>query len=262
MLDGRSEWRIMKIKQLVTERNKALFQSIQSEIKIVLKEQAQEGWGALIKKKAGIIYYSKCLYPKEAFVHELLHLKCQLDGFTRPKYALLENTANEKYLNNLLNALDNELQHHKMYRRYVSLGYDLIRFYNDADSKITRKHILNYLDNPDTNYYMILTQLMTLLSAGSELIFPDKKELLDRFKNLRGRQLRIMVGQVYELIDGWKNNDTLNPRPTIKEIISKIPGEMKVYIGYGNIKEFPKDGDFTNFPFLIDLKGDGSYRIK
>ena len=119
----------MKIEELISKRNEELYARISRKLDIRLEPMDNEGWGALIKGNTGIIYYSQCKNPEESFSHELLHFDCQLNGFCRPKYSLIENSLNTHYLDNLLDALDNELQHHKIYSDYLQMGYNANAFF-------------------------------------------------------------------------------------------------------------------------------------
>ena len=70
--------------------------------------------------------------PEESLAHELLHSALQKDGYQRMRYGTCSFTLDDKWFGNLIFCLVNELQHHRMYPRYLELGFDESKFLRRA----------------------------------------------------------------------------------------------------------------------------------
>jgi len=241
----------MNINELVTDKNKMLYDDVKSALKILLRKNAKDdSWGAYINNNTLIIEYGSIINKEECFVHELLHAKCQLDGYKRIKWSISNKDING-YMSILGTAIDNEFQHHKMFKNFTNMGYNPSNFYGYFDSK-TRNHILSYLENPDKHIFMIITQYLTLTSAGSEIIFDDLDILKDKFRKITGGSSSKILDCIDYEIDIWKHGNEFDVSKPLKAIFSIIGGAQYTYFSYSE-EENLKYGFFTGLPFDADF---------
>lgn len=242
----------MKIKELLSDKNLELYNEICKSYKVVLKKGNEDSWTSRIDedRKEAIIEWCNCKFPEESFVHELLHFKCQIMGFKRMRYGCC-SADKDGYFSKLITALDNELQHHKIYSQYMDLGYDEHHFYNDNDSD-TAQYILDYLNNPQKKKLTLLTNYLTVISPGSELIFNNLNEIKSSFRNLCTTRYKDVIDCIDVEIKKWVNSTSYDAKQHISKIFQMIPGAEYTFIGYGDLSEGLSNGFFTNVKFTFE----------
>ena len=87
------------IEQLVDDRNRALYEFVSTRVTLEVLDEPNpdEGWGSqyLPDKNLAQILCSPAAIPQASFVHELLHVKFELDGYLRPKHFLVSDPSHE-----------------------------------------------------------------------------------------------------------------------------------------------------------------------
>ena len=226
----------MKIKKCITNTNLSLFNYVKNNIKLTFEEVDPPEWGCILDGKTGIIRYSNSEHPEEAFVHELLHLKLQIDGYIRPYYAVLPKKSQRNFhLKTLIFAIDNELQHHKIYQEYLSMGYSEKYFYNDKDLDDIHKTLDIDNDNMLQKYGTAIDAMIyyiTTLSPGIEKIGIDINSIKEKFKNLPIENIRLILDNLENCFNEWKSQESLDCRNIIKQIFSILP-ELNCCICFG-----------------------------
>jgi hypothetical protein len=242
----------MKIEECISKKNKILYEEISSKLEIKFRKSTDNNgcWGVVINGKILTIEYGDEENREECFVHELLHAKCQLDGYRRIKWSV-SSKDDDGYLSILESAIDNEFQHYKMYKNFVSMGYSLENFFGSND-KETRNHILAYLKNPDKNILMIITQYLTLTSVASDIIFPDIDFLKGEFRKIRGGSISKVLDCIDQELEKWNNTSDYDVSKPLTAIFSQIPGAQYTYFSYTEQNNF-SDGFFTGLLFDLDF---------
>jgi hypothetical protein len=80
-----------------------------------------------------VIQVADTAHPAEAFYHELLHADLENSGYI-PYRVVLTVVPKGLQPPGLLGALDNELQHHRIFGRYMAAGLAPESFYADTDA--------------------------------------------------------------------------------------------------------------------------------
>ncbi|MEX2499047.1 MAG: hypothetical protein WD397_09270 [Wenzhouxiangellaceae bacterium] len=149
----------------------------------------------------------------------------------------------------LIECLDNELQHHRMFRKFLELGYEPQNFYNDEDSEVAG-YLEKVLNNTGATLLERMPDYMTLIAPGGSLTNREKAKLSSRFR------ASISNREAFDAIDEatakWKHDDSLNQEVTVSSIISTIPGEHSSWIGFDNGAGFPESGFFVGKPLTAE----------
>lgn len=121
--------------RLVDERNRPLFDDVAMRAKIVLSPSDRTTWTSFLDRDRSVaeIGFAETAHPKECFTHELLHMELELSGLRKPYFVDEEGVKKE-----LIGHLFNEFAHHKMFPRYVAMGFLPERFLHDSDVRESR----------------------------------------------------------------------------------------------------------------------------
>ena len=239
-----------KIEDLITDKNRELFNQVDKKYKVKLEKSSGDTWGFKIVDGFGIITYVETNYPESCFVHELLHLDTQLHGYRNLKYGFSDAFMNEELVG-IIKALDNELQHHKMFTKYIELGYDEKEFYIDSDSETYQK-LKSYIKNHKYQPAQRFVQYLSLLAPGGTL--NDKQILFldEAFKKLDKNAYRGFFENIQKVIKDWTNDESYDAEPYLKRLFEVIYDGDKTWFGYGSPDEFPENGFFVGEEFEID----------
>ena len=162
----------MKKENLIDERNRQLYDKVREHYKVNLKKSDDHSWSSHIEKAAVIICHSQTKYPISAFTHELLHPDTQLKGYKKIIGGLSLNPETHRNLNRICSCLDNELQHHKMIDKFVSLGFPSNEFYNDLDTE-TVPYLEEILNKKGSSIISLSVDFLSLIAPGG--VIPDDK---------------------------------------------------------------------------------------
>lgn len=249
----------MKRDSLITPKNKELYHKIQTHYKVhLIKNKNSQSWGASIsKEKIAEIYFYKTKHPISAFTHELLHINTQLEGYKRLRGAISLNLKFHSKLAQLLTCLDNEFQHHKMYDKFIEMGFPSIEFYNDSDSEV-EKYLRNGLLKANLQFEDLVLYYMSLIAPGGSLTTGIIEQLKAEFRNYQNGIFMNRFNEIDKVMNEWKSDKGFDAEQYIKRIFHII-NSGSVWITYDNIeglndKNFPTTGFFTENEFsLIDI---------
>ena len=231
----------MKIENLISPTNENLFNLINTKYNVKLNKIKDISWTSFIIGKTAHIGYINCSNPEAAFTHELLHFKLQINGFTKLTYGAFPIKDEYDFFPTFLEALDNELQHHKIYNEFLKMGYAEKSFYCDDDCN-TSEYIKNYLSSSNQSILKLLTNYLTVISPGSNLIFDN----IDNTKKLFRSKKNLIYERVMDTIDNeiedWSTSSTCNPKNTIINIFKCIPNASGTFIGTGEKDDYPRSG--------------------
>lgn len=217
---------------------------------ITLKPSTDDMWGSSTDSNGTTISVAPTAFPAESLYHELLHAELKLDGYCQHLTCVRVVEDETPFL--LAQALDNELQHHRMFPKFEAAGFYPVRFYHDGDDQTfarVRRELRGMKPKKTSAaaYFLKYLSIIAPGGAGSE----DERARLDRFFRVQVPPDKLAkVDAAAQKVQAWGAATTLDPGPVIIEIIAAL-GE---YDGWwiGKSQDFPAAGLFTGSTFTID----------
>jgi hypothetical protein len=120
---------LYNIDELVDSRNKSLYDNLCDAISFEIKNSNEKSWTSKLEDVKAIICIRKSTHPVACFTHELLHMKYELQGMSRPFIFGPDNDI----IGQLAPHLYNEFAHHKFYKEYILMGFPPEEFLGDSD---------------------------------------------------------------------------------------------------------------------------------
>ena len=190
-------------------------------------------------------------FPAESLYHELLHAKLKLAGYVQ--YLTSVKVVEDNTPLVVAKALDNELQHHRMFPSFVAAGFDPARFYHDGDHNtyaLVRAELKRM--KPDktsaADYFLKYLSIMAPGGAGGE----GKRAQLDRFFRMTVSTDKLAkVDVAAQKLRAWGLAKTPSAGATIVEIIAGL-GDYDGWWFGASPGDFPSAGYFTGSPFTMD----------
>ena len=196
------------------------------------------------------IGYSGCKHPSASLAHELLHLDTQLRGYQRIKI-FISSIGQTNSFKILMDALDNELQHHKFYNRFISLGFQPDQFYQDSDSD-TESHLKEILSSTFDNVIQVIPHYLSVIAPGGSFPQHIKDELKASFLAINGGQFSTQLLKIEEIIYAWESSNIFDATETIREIMLTIqPVNNLTWIGHDSSDRPPEKGFFVGDAFHV-----------
>jgi hypothetical protein len=118
---------------LIDPEVRKLFDEVQFATPIEFVKKATDCWGSTTTNGRTEITYGPTKHPSAALAHELLHAKLKISGY-RQHVTVCSMDEDQDTLMDVVHAMDNELQHHRMFRLFLDLGFKAEHFYNDGDA--------------------------------------------------------------------------------------------------------------------------------
>lgn len=234
---------------------KPLYNFVHNHYPVRFQQRNESNWGAQIqhrnKKYNSLIVWSQTKHPKASLAHELLHIKNQILGYKRIKLGIAvdNNLLKSGYLKTVCDALDNEMQHHKMYAEYIELGLAPKEFYADSDDQ-TEEYIEDYLKNPANDFIQLSIQYLTLIAPGGSISEEKKTLLKNEFRKIKNGEFQSQFDEIDNLIIDYINDSSYDAEKYIIRFFQNLKCG-RVWIGYKNADNFPSDGYFIGSPFDI-----------
>jgi hypothetical protein len=228
-----------RIQKLIQEIKKAGIQ-----ISYKRSEERDSCWGSDMEDGVATIFYDNCKAPVEACAHELLHIDAQLRGYRRIRIGF--STYDRTYLfPRFMTCLDNELQHHKIYNSFISLGFEPGCFYCDSDTEI-EQYIKKVLIDQNRNLLQVIPDFFSTIAPGGSLSETTKDELVQSFYNLNGGQYKSTLETIKEVVNNWGTSESYDNLPVIRDIMLGIqPSPNYTWFGF-NENERPPQGFFVD----------------
>lgn len=250
-IDCKGRWKL----DLLKTANKnpklyALYQEIDTWKSIVAQksEKDDSAWGSFIDgRDNSVVVYAKTKNKQCALAHELLHFSIQKSGYRRMRAST--TTLKPTSMKRLVECLDNELQHHRMFAQYRDLGYPPKNFYNDDDGQIAG-YLEGVLKDNENDLLELIPDYMTLIAPGGSLTKKEKQAFSSKFR--ASTTDPEAFDAIDEAIEKWIKLDSLNQESTVSSIISTIPGEHSTWIGFDNGAGFPDSGFFVGKPLTAE----------
>lgn len=231
----------------------ALFEVINSQTPIIFSRSKDESWGASTMNGATIIEYSPTKNPIEALAHELLHAELKLAGYRQflALVALVPFERRRLYLS-ILSMLDNELQHHRMFKRFADLGLSGKRFYCDSD-KHTFASVRNILQrmNQSNHAAEFLLQFVSIIAPGGAGDEKQRKPLRNFLKTRCSSETWQILMEAERVFGEFRNGLSLDASECIRTILRLLIGEDKVWFGPSGCQDFDL-GHFVGAEFTLE----------
>jgi len=128
---------------MLDDRNRALYKWVSRRAPILLGRSKEGNWeGSLrLTDRMGIVAAVESRHPCASFAHKLLHIKLQLNGLIKPKVVFVERLhlsgTTKSHLERLVNAMCDDLAHHRLYGEFLGLGFLPNEFMLEEDSYVT-----------------------------------------------------------------------------------------------------------------------------
>jgi hypothetical protein len=201
--------------------------------------------------RAGIILTTEDEHLDSCLAHELLHLWLQSKGYRRIRVGV-SSFDETGWLGQFITALDNELQHHRMFPRYVEMGLDPQHFYASSDQN-TVNWLEAVLANPARDIKSIVLGYLTCIAPGGQMMADQVAEFNQRFHEDKAGEYHARLAAIDEAFGQWRAAwHTLNAEPFIRQIMLALENPTTTWFGYGTPAGFPENGFFVGAPFEMD----------
>jgi hypothetical protein len=188
-------------------------------------------------------------YFDAALFHELLHADFKNQGY-RQHLTLVPTSDRTERLFGLLNPLDNELQHHRIYARFVAAGFAPETFYDDDDKSAftkTRKELRKM--SPADPLDLFVLKLITVIAPGGCGTDKARQQLRTFLYNRAGPKKAAKLQAIEAHITAWASGTTTDVGPTLKAIYEAFGDCDGAWIGAS--MAFPDEVFFTGAAFEI-----------
>lgn len=246
----------MNKEKLIENRNQELYDKVHQVYKINLKKSDDHSWGSHTTKDAFIISHSQTKHPVSAFTHELLHADTQLNGYKRIRGGLSLDLETHEHLRRICTCIDNEFQHHKMFDKFISLGFPADEFYNDLDTEII-PYLENIINTPSKSFISLAVDFLTLIAPGGIIPLDKLEELKQSFYNYDGVKYREKFEIIEKIIEDWKADLGYDAEAYIVRFFQNLDAGPTWITYSDNLDKgvssdnFPSTGFFTDRSFTI-----------
>jgi hypothetical protein len=144
-----------------------------------------------------------------------------------------------------MDALDQELQHHKMFSRFIELGFPSNEFYYDNDILILSK-LDKFLKDGTNVLLSVLLKYFTVIAPGGAIDYKLLNRYGEKLKTLNDNFFREQLNVIDDIFFQWSKSESLNAEPFIKRYFQNIGSPSRTWFGYGTTNEFPNNGFFVD----------------
>lgn len=232
----------------------ALLQSVQQRTRLKFEKSDSEHWLSSVEGERAVIEYAGCRHPSAALAQELLTIDLLLSGF-RPVRLGISSVFDQEAMPTFINVLNHELQRHKIYARFLALGFTPEQFQHDSD-KDTFPYLQQVLMTEPDNIARIIPPFLMLLSPGGTLTLDAFQDLYDRFLRINTAWTKQLL-TIEQLLKDWEQSETLDQTLTVRKILLTIePKGNFSWFGFSDEKGFPDDGFYIDEAFSVRVVPD------
>jgi hypothetical protein len=199
-------------------------------------------WFSRVGSDKAIIGMADTKRPLPCFAHEILHVCLSARGYKHIVEAGNTDPIKLKLLQALLSALDNELQHHRMFEEFVAAGFQATEFFHDGDAA-GHADVLTDIEALTKNYEsaFALLPFLTLIAPGGD--WPDgvRESLTQALEDKVSEDTWDRLQDIKGIIGSWKLQQDLDATNTVAAIIETLGDFDFTYVGEPN--SYP-DGAF------------------
>lgn len=230
---------------------RALFDAVNAASPVHFVPAEDACWATLTKEGQTAVHVAPTGWPTESMYHELLHAQLKVNGF-RSSMTMTGLADNGDQLTGLTTALDNELQHHRIFPRYVNAGFDPARFYNDNDHGTYRyiRKQLKAIDPNQTSVAALFIRYLSVIAPGGAGEEREREQLLRFFRARVPKEKMLKLDAAADRLIGWGLSDESEAYPAVVDILRIVGGFDGWWIGAS--EAFPEDGLFTSQKFTLE----------
>lgn len=223
-------------------RLKPIIEEVERTYKVTIETTADPEWTSAPDKRKAVIEVSDTSRPLPSFAHEYLHLRLSARGYQHILGSINFDPAKNKRIQRLLGALDNELQHHRMFDDFVAAGFEAGDFYAESDdtSHVALRSEIEALSFA-TDGIDVLTNFLSVIAPGGRWPDGEREELRNLLKTKIPTGMWDKLLKIEAIIDRWKQQADLNPIGTIASIIETLGGYNDTFIGV-DVEAYPNHG--------------------
>jgi len=236
----------------LTKKNsalKALLDNVNTWRHVRLERSADDdGWGSCVDANGeAVVTCSRTDHPQACLAHELLHFDLQMKGYRRvlcgrPRWQ------SDAIPMRLIAALDNEVQHHKMFPNFRALGFPAQQFYNDDD-----KSTLSLLEQVFSDFLPkaedIVVDFLTVIAPGGSFPRKMRESFKNRMYDAWDGQFRSMFKKVEAIIFDWASGNSRDSQQIFTDVLTTIKPDLNMWLGYNDKTSFPSNGFFIGPAF-------------
>lgn len=227
----------------------ALLNSVQQKVKLRFEKSGSRDWLSSLDHDRAVIEYTGCRHPSAALAQELLLLDLQLSGYRRIRLGI-SSVFDQDAMPGFISVLDHELQRHKIYERFLALGFTPDQFYRDTD-KDTFPYLNQVLATEPDTLARIIPPFLMLLAPGGTLSLETFQDLYDRFLRINKTWVKQLL-TLEQLLKDWAVADTLDQTRTVRQLMLTIePKGNFSWFGFKDETGFPDNGFFVDEAFSV-----------
>lgn len=181
-----------------------------------------------------------------ALAHELLHAKLKILGYRQ--YCSAYAKEGRERLNRILPMLDNELQHHRFFAEFVSLGFRPEEMYGESEGDW--EVAVNELIDGTMGMLSIdqaLSPYITLIAPGGFGSEGERRRVIDRLRDRCDVGVYKKLREIRAAISEFRDGSSLDAGLTIARILRILGGFSQAWVGYS--ARFPGDGIYVRDRF-------------
>lgn len=178
-------------------------------------------WFSQVRDGKAQIGMAETERPLPSFAHEILHICLSARGYKHVVEIANLDEHKRKVLQAIVEALDNELQHHRMFDEFVAAGFDGGEFYHDGDDVShadLRKEIEELPQHPVSAFFVWLT----LTAPGGGWPEGEREELTRLLQQKVSMDTWDKLQVISGIVDRWKHQADLDPTNTVADIIDTL----------------------------------------
>lgn len=232
-------------------RVEALYQEVNSATPVSFKYAESDTWWSSTVGNKTTIQATPTTHPAACLAHELLHAKLKINGY-RQYTVSVSCDARKTKLPDLLSALDNELQHHRMFLDFDELGFPATEFYHDSDYA-TLDIIVDRIKLSKRAQHAVvhLMTYLTVIAPGGTFTPGNVNDLESLFQKHAGPQNWETLQAIKGEILSWRDGGGVDPGPTLIKILHHLGCFNRTWIGKSTML-FPETGHFIDQSFTLD----------
>lgn len=228
-------------------RIRGLYLQLSRRLPFVFEKSEMGRWGAVVENGKAVIGYTDNNDPEASLAHELLHIRLHERGCQRIRLGI-SSFDESNWLSRFIDAMNNELQHHKMLGEFIAMGFDGKQFYGESNSsavKMLEKNLKIAKNDPKS---LTLGYLIAIAPGG---VITDAQASF--FRREYRRISSGMFAHVCDAIDSafqrWMASESVDLREPVRGIFQALaPGHLS-WFGYSDMTGFPHDGFFVEKEF-------------
>jgi hypothetical protein len=227
---------------------KALYDFVAAKSSLTFLPSQSDIWHSKTAAGETTIWYSPTANPEACLAHELLHANLKLNGYKQYCVSVCD-TPKRAVIAPLLSMLDNELQHHKFYPEFLTLGFAEAEMYHDSDSDVREElratiAALRSNDQPEE----FLRAFITIIAPGGSAPIQERVAWARLLEDKSPARYWRRLQTVREAFSDFAQSYSLDAGPTIIRILRALGGYDPTWIGPSE-DGFPNEGYFVETPF-------------